>query len=73
MSCIGKVKAPNLLWISNQLEELGDLAGSGDVGKICGKLQMIVPEYQSSHVRRDFDTPLPFIGPHDSGVPTMSS
>jgi FlaA1/EpsC-like NDP-sugar epimerase len=70
---IGKVRAPNMNWISTLVDELHDLASGTDVTKIYAKFCEIVPEYQCNHTPRETKATVPFVGPHDSGVPTFSS
>ncbi len=70
---IGKVKAPNLLWISNRVDELEELAAGSEVGGIFTKLKEIVPEYQTTLIRHDAPAPLSKTGPHEHGAPACSS
>ena len=71
---IGKVKAPNLPWISNLMDDLEDLAIAHDIGRIYIKLKEIVPQYQCRPASaEDAKATAPFVGPHDNSVPTFSS
>jgi FlaA1/EpsC-like NDP-sugar epimerase len=70
---IGKVKAANFHWLSNLIDDLEESAVAHDVSRIYGKLKEIVPEYQCNHTRQDVRTTAPFVGPHDTSVPTFSS
>ena len=68
---IGKVKAPDLQWISSLVDELGGLASGDAVSlKIFAKLKEIVPEYQTTEPRKKV---MPPVGPHQQGAPACSS
>jgi len=72
---IGKVKAPNFLWVNRLVDDLGELAAEGDtdVSKIYAKFKEIVPEYRSTLIRHDAGTSAILAGPHENNTPKYAS
>jgi FlaA1/EpsC-like NDP-sugar epimerase len=67
---VGKVKAPELCWISRMIDDLAALAVHSDVARICAKFKEIVPEYQYAAVRADPGSAPPVKAMHRDAVPS---
>lgn len=70
---IGKVKAPALHWISDEIDLLNDIAIDGEPREVVEKLKSIVPEYKPTVIRKDSSSTVTLKGPHEQGTPACSS